>query len=152
MAQWSDVPTVIMGDFKNILNEEKDRQSNKKNNGKGKVTRLASEIQEMGLMDMWRFRFPDRKEYSCYSSTHGSLSRIDMALRNGNFLPLIKIVQYEARGLSDHSPLSLSLEWKEQLIRPLWKVNPQWLFLIPEKTQIELALTAFSKIIRDQLQ
>lgn len=143
MAQLPDVPTVIIGDFNNVLNEELDRQSNKKSNGRGKVTRWASQIQEMGLSDIWRVRFPVSKEYSCYSSTYGSLSRIDMALGNGHFLPLVKIIQYEARGISDHSPLTVTLEWTEHLIRPMWKVNPQWLSLIPESSQIKQLLMGF---------
>lgn len=109
MAQLPHVPTVIIGHFNNVLNEELNRQSNKKSNGRGKATRWASRIQEMGLSDIWRVRFPVSKEYSCYSSTYGSLSRIDMALGNGHFSPISENNSVRSKG--NLGPLSINCDF-----------------------------------------
>lgn len=51
----------------------------------------------------------DGQQYSCFSSSHSTLSRIDMVLGNGEALQLEKNIMYLPRGVSDHSPLVLSV-------------------------------------------
>lgn len=106
MAQWLNLPTLVMGDFNNIMKEEENRHSTTVNKQRTKRTRFAGHLQEMGLINMWRIRYP----LSCCLSTYGSLSRIDLALGNDNFLPWLESIQYGPRGLSDHSPFILTIQ------------------------------------------
>lgn len=146
MAQWPNLPILVMGDFNNIMNEEEDRYSTKKGKQKMKRTRFAGQLQEMGLIDLWRIRYPLRREYSCCSSTYGSLSRIDLALGNDNFLPWAEAIQYGPRGLSDHSPLIMSIQFEGQTLSLPWKISPQWLLLMTEEHKIDLQLIELKKI------
>lgn len=47
-------------------------------------------LEEVGLHDIWRTWNPDGQQYSCFSSSYSTLSRIDMALGNGEALQLVK--------------------------------------------------------------
>lgn len=87
MSQWLNLPTLVMEDFKNIMNEMEDRHITTKSKHRMKRTRFSGHLQEMGSIDTWRIRYLLRREYSCCSSTYGSLSSIDLALGNNNFLP-----------------------------------------------------------------
>ncbi|CAJ0958156.1 unnamed protein product [Ranitomeya imitator] len=52
--------------------------------------------------------------YPCYSTTYGSLSRIDVALGNEGMDNLVQEVEYLPRVLSDHCPLVVFLQLGEQ--------------------------------------
>lgn len=42
-------------------------------------TALASLLEEVGLQDIWRVKFPTLRQFSCYTTSHHTLSRIDVA-------------------------------------------------------------------------
>lgn len=109
MARWPTLPVLVMGDFSNVLNEGEDRFNTAKVKGKEKKTRFAKQLQEIGLIDVWKLRHPTAREYSCCSSTYGFFSRTDLALGSDNLLPWLNSIQYGPRGLSDHSPITLRL-------------------------------------------
>lgn len=52
MVQWPYLPTLVMADLNNILNEEEDRHSTTKGKQRMKRTIFARQLQEMGLIDM----------------------------------------------------------------------------------------------------
>lgn len=62
-----------------------------------------------------------------YSKTHSVLSRIELALGSEEVLHLVKNMKYMPRGLSDHSPLVVSMSRGE------WKISPHWLEIIGEE-------------------
>lgn len=83
------VPIIIVGDFNEILDRELDRfpiQTFSEPMGK---SRLRQFLDEMGLLDLWRAWNPGVLQYSCYSATHSTLSRIDMTLGNNRALQIM---------------------------------------------------------------
>lgn len=54
-------------------------------------------------------------------------SRTDVALGTDPLLPYVTDVSYQARELSDHSPLVLSINLSQAFKRTSWRVNPFWL-------------------------
>lgn len=53
---------------------------------------LSQFLEEAGLLEIWRVCNLDGQQYSCFSSSHSTLSRIDMALGNGEALHLVKCI------------------------------------------------------------
>ena len=67
-------------------------------------------MKELNLLDIWRYGKPDAVEYSCYSSTHKTHSRIDFFLVSALLVSKIKECQYSSIVLSDHAAVSLIYE------------------------------------------
>jgi exodeoxyribonuclease III len=78
---------------------------------KSTATRRPSR-EQIGFCDLWRHRYPDRREYSWFSPRNNGF-RIDHAFLSQEFAACAGTVHYshEERiaGLSDHSPLILEL-------------------------------------------
>lgn len=67
-------------------------------------------LQEAELLDLWRIRNPDVLQYSCYSSSYSTLSRIDLVLSNEVACQIIKDIVYQPRGVSDHLLMTVSVK------------------------------------------
>lgn len=121
-------PVLIMGDFNNYLHPYWDKFHSGTIAPDSRPTSLARVLDEVGLRDIWRLRFPTTRLYSCYSASHHSLSRIDLAVGSDPLLPLVKLVEYLPRGVSDHSPLrvQLSVGSGGGVPRQVWRLNPFW--------------------------
>lgn len=74
-------------------------------------------------MDIWKVGNPKAQQYSCFSGTHSTLSRIDLVLGNKEALHVIKNISYMPRGLSDHSPVTFSVELRETRCLWEWKIS-----------------------------
>lgn len=104
-------PRNYCGDFNNYLNADLDKLSTRAptSNLRGGPTSFARLLMELGLRDVWRIKNPQVKCYSCHSATHRGLSRIDLCLGNDAMLPLISSSSYEAKTVSNHSPLCVAI-------------------------------------------
>ena len=72
----TDSNTIIVGDF----NTPMDRSSKQKINKETQV--LNDTLDEMDLIDIFRTFHPNAKEYTLFSSGHGTFSRIDHILHH----------------------------------------------------------------------
>ena len=70
---------------------------------------LLQSCKDLDLVEIWRELHPDRVQYSCYSSTHDTHSRIDYFLVSCGLLPKIKECWYDSIVISDHAAVSLNL-------------------------------------------
>lgn len=95
-------------------------------------TSLSRLLVEVGLRDIWHLRFSDTIHYSCYCSSHHSLSRIDQGVESDSLLPYVKIVEYLVRNISDHSPIRVQLHLGTGVMLPrhFSQLNPFWVHLI----------------------
>lgn len=132
------LPLLLMGDFNMYLDPSLDKYSGSASGGASVSTALARVLRELHLFDIWRTKYPDMRSYSCFSASYASLSRIDLAIGNQSLLPRVRKTEYLTRGLSDHTPLLVSLELQPytQTGRPLWKLNPFWLPVLNNKSEI----------------
>lgn len=90
-----DTPVIVVGDFNKVLDKSLDRFPPGMRPDRIAEGRLCQFLEEMGLCDIWKIRNSQARQYSCFSSSYFTLSRIDMAL--GSW------------GVSDHSPLVLTM-------------------------------------------
>lgn len=126
------IPALIVGDFNNYLDADLEKYSTPAPPqclGKG-PTAFARLLLELGLKDVWRLKHPWATCYSCHSVSHGGRSRINLGLGKDAMLPLVSYSCYEARTVSDHSPLCVEILTSGIVKRAYWKMNPFWPHLL----------------------
>lgn len=144
MARYPTVQAVWMGDFNSTMNDALDRlrpltlAAMRTND-----TKLHKITSSIHLIDTWRHKFPHTKAYSCFSSTHNSMSRIDFILISKQLLPRLLTVSFGPRLLSDHSFYSITLSVSLAKQKRTWRLNPFWLSLLPEDDMLEVEWTRF---------
>lgn len=62
-----------------------------------------------GLHDVWRWKYPQGKQFTCHSATHVTLSRIDLIYVSDPLLARVRAVTHLSRGISDYAPVLLDL-------------------------------------------
>ena len=84
----------------------------------------------MDLTDIFRTFHPNAEEYTFFSSTHGTLSRIDHILGHKSNLSKFKKVEIKSSIFSDHSAMRLDINYKEmKTVRNTntWRLNNTFL-------------------------
>ena len=95
-------------------------------------------------MDIWRHLYGNRRIYSCFSQSYGSMSRIDLAFASRDLCHQILKMKYEPHGISDHSPVLISLrEVDSPASGRTFKLNSHWLHVIGEQGQIDHEIQEF---------
>lgn len=67
---------IIIGDFNCTLVPTKDRSTKLYSTHKQTRKILLQSCKDLNLVEIWKELHPDKVEYSCYSSTHGTHSQI----------------------------------------------------------------------------
>ena len=99
---------IIGGDFNCTFVPTKDRSTNLDSTRIQTRKILLQCCKDRNLLEVWRELHPDKVEYSCYSSTHGTHSRIDYFLVSFRLLSKIKECWYDTIVISDHAAVSLN--------------------------------------------
>lgn len=100
-------PFIIGGDFNCVLNPAVDH-SNSSVISQQKTSRTIEKyMKDINLVEVWRRLYPNKTEYSCFSSTFKTYSQIDFFLVSSVLLSTFQKSWYEAIPLSDHAPVIL---------------------------------------------
>ena len=115
---------IIVGDFNLVLDVELDRKNTFCNNNKSKEE-VENLIDEFCLIDLWRARNPQKKEYSWHKN--GAIqkcSRIDFALVSGGLDQKVELIQYLSSIKTDHRAIYMVVDL-ENWTRGCgyWKLN-----------------------------
>lgn len=140
-----DLPLLIVEDFNCWLSPSVDRHPSLGAPVTRRDSPLLRLLNEVGWVDIWRLKNPNERQFSCFSKTHGTLSRIDLAVGNLAVLPSVSEVLYKPRSVSDHSHLVISLiiSPKPGLPRVPWKFNAFWLKLFLTHGEMERSMGEF---------
>lgn len=103
-------------------------------------TRLSRTLTEFALIDVWRHRYPAARAYTCHSTSHATMSRIDYILVSKTLLPKVTGVGFAPRALSDHSPCWILASLLTTAPKEVWRLNPYWLSVLTEHDTIEREL------------
>ena len=95
----TDCNTRILGDFNTPLSPM-DRSSKQKINKETQV--LNDTLDEMDLLDIFRTFHPNAEEYTFFSRTRGTLSRIDHTLGHKSNFSKFKKIEIVSSIFSDH--------------------------------------------------
>ena len=80
-------------------------------------------MQSHNLVDIWRFLYPTKRDFSCFSAVHKSDSRIDYFLLDSMLLASLSSCAYHNILISDHAPVSLNLTLNCRKGRYSWRLN-----------------------------
>lgn len=90
--------------------------------GEGKTSQsLLNWVQVYDLTDVWRWKHPGVRQFTCHSDSFCMMSLIDLAFATSFNLPLISNTTTPSCGKSDHASLTLEIDIPQ--FPPLWRVN-----------------------------
>ena len=83
----------------------------------------------MYLIDIFRTFHPNAEEYTFFSSSHGTLSRIDHILGHKSNLSKFKKTEIITSIFSDHNAMRLDINYKKKTVRNKnsWRLNNMFL-------------------------
>lgn len=71
---------VVVGDFNFPLDPQLDVSSHAGRKGRNKYKLIKKMLSQLQLLDVWRIQHPQLRDYTFYSSVHGTYSRLDYIL------------------------------------------------------------------------
>lgn len=139
MAEFASDNSMILGDFNLVPDLAMDRLTFVGHPCSG----LAEWANTYGLTDVWRWRHPHTRAYTCYSASHRTFSRIDLVYVGGPVLPRVTDVRILPRGISDHAPLLMTLDPSVGSSTRLWRLSRFWISDITVDNQFHTELTGY---------
>ena len=109
-----DSNTIIVGDFNTPLSPM-DRSPKMKINKETKV--LNDTLNKMDLIDIYRTFHSKTTEYTFFSSTHGTFSRIDHILGHKSSLGKFKKIEIVTSIFSNHNAMRLDINYREKSVK-----------------------------------
>ena len=120
--------TVIIGGDFNHTFDKIDRHSQKKGKFKDPPRSLKNFISTNNLEDTWRLLFPTTKDYTYYSHSKKSYSRIDFVFISKSALNNVLHSKIHEIVISDHSPVSCCIiPTENRLSDRIWRMNRAYL-------------------------
>ena len=106
--------TIIVGDFNTPLSPMY-RSSKMKINKETQA--LNDTINKMDLIDNYRTFHPKTREYTFFSSAHGTFSRIDHILGHKSSLDTFKKIEIVPSTFSDHNAMRLDNNYRKKICK-----------------------------------
>lgn len=120
---------VIGGDCNCILNPMNDRSSGVDNTHQQSKKVFLKSMTDLNLVEIWRYLNPSKKEYSCFSSTYTTFSRIDYFLIYNGLVAKVGKSWYDGILLSDHAPVLFTIQLDNFVLPPpRFRFQASWLF------------------------
>ena len=110
----NDSNTTIVGDFNTSLTPV-GRSSKQKINKETQV--LNDTLDEMDPIDIFRTFHPNGKEYTFFSSAHGTFSRLDHILSHKSNLSKFKKIEIISSIFSNHNAMRPDISYRKKIIR-----------------------------------
>lgn len=137
---------ILGGDFNCWLKPELDRSFPKITSSSKSARTIKAFMKEFSISDPWCFFNPTSKMYSSFSHVHHTFTRVDYFLVDNRILPSASSSSYGATVISDHSPISLSIQFGGSFQpRTPWRLNVRLLsdekFVDMISNQIDLFLS-----------
>lgn len=123
LAQFPSDNVVLMGDFNLVPDPSMDRCAATGTTRQG----LAAWADTYGLTDVWRWRHPMSRAFTCHSASHRAFSQIDLAYVGAPVLSGVRDIVILPRGISYHAPLLLTLELATDSSERLWRLSRFWI-------------------------
>lgn len=97
----------------------------------------------LGLTDVWRWKYPRTRGYTCSSATYTAMSRIDLIYLSSPVLFRVQEISALPRGISNHTPILLKLHTRVAPGDYLWCLSRYWVSDECVEPVVELAITVY---------
>ena len=116
---------VTGGDWNFTENIDLDRRGGNPTLWKHSVSEILELKQTFDLIDIYRIRNEEKREYTHRSSRHGTYSRIDRFYISDNLQNYVSSVNITPPVLADHSVLSIHIKWEDDTPKGpgFWRLN-----------------------------
>uniref|UniRef100_A0A803KGA6 Reverse transcriptase domain-containing protein n=1 Tax=Xenopus tropicalis TaxID=8364 RepID=A0A803KGA6_XENTR len=145
-AKYPHAMNLLSGDFNTVLNSDFDRLRKVGSHTTEPTTNLRLLMEEMSMTEVWRHQHPYDKQFSCFSTSHLVLSRLDMMFANASLLPKIALTRYLPRGISDHAPMLAVLTITNPPTTARWSINPVWFHILRNQAELDEEILEFFQI------
>jgi len=147
ISQNSEYPVVVCGDWNLVLNQANDTRAYIRENNLKAREKVSQMMESLDLLDIWRIKHPERREYTWQSSKHHTQrGRLDFYLISKDVAALVKKCSIKEGYKSDHKLVCLELdklEWKRG--KGFWKLNVD---LLSDKNYVDI----IKKTIKDTVE
>lgn len=109
LSQFAKGIIVLAGDINMPLDPTMDTSQGRSNISFKRLAFVKRRLLDHQLIDVWCLLHPKDKDYSHFSDTHLSYSRIDNIFLDHFHLPLLKSVHIGTATLSDHAPVTMCM-------------------------------------------
>lgn len=134
---------ICGGDLNIHLQPKLDSSIRKTHDVKSLHKKVDTLFEEVGLIDIWRDLFPNRRDYTHYSAPHSLYTRIDYFITFGKDKDKIHTCGIGTIDLSDHAPIYLSIDFDLRVKNNTWKLNSSLLNDPSFKAQIKSEISLF---------
>lgn len=114
---------LMGGDLNCIMSQQLDRQPIPTTKLSRMSKMLKYQSSEFGLVDVWRSKFPNCRDFTFYSHRHVSYSRIDYFFTPKDELFRIDDMRILPMTISDHSPMELIWSIGHRQTSKQWRLN-----------------------------
>ena len=111
------------GDLNIHLQPQLDSSSGKTYETKSLYRKVNTLFKDVGLIDIWRELFPQRRDYTHYSAPHSIYTRKYYFITFGRDRDHIHTCAIGTIDLSDHAPIYLAVDLDLPPRNTLWKLN-----------------------------
>lgn len=138
---------ILGGDFNLPLNPLTDTSTGKTYLSYKILKKIKMLLNSLQLIDTWRFLHPEDRDFTFYSPVHSRYSRIDYIFVTQRDLDLISGAHIGIQTLSDHAPISITIELSAPLTKSdTWRLNSSLLTDPIQLPQITALLKEYFKL------
>lgn len=135
---------ILGGDFNVPLNPLQDTSNGSTTLPYSVLRAIKSQLKELSLHDSWRTLHPNEKDFMFYSTPHNRHSRLDYLFLSQRDLSMLTSATIDPMYLSDHHPISMTLEFPNTNTRPqIWRLDPSLLTDTAIMTNIQERLSLY---------
>lgn len=122
---------ILLGDF-NLVGDPTLDTSNPTRVPAGTMGQaLKAQFDRLGLLDIWRVNNPTVRDYTFFSHSHKTYSRIDHIFMSQTLRSAVLHTHIHPICLSDHAPLELTLTWPHPRSETSRWYFPDFFFFMP---------------------
>ena len=145
ITDWAPEFSIFAGDFNLVLDPNIDTKNYLHTNNPQAMQEVKSQMQTFNLVDIWRELHPNERTYTWQKFNANKQSRLDFFLVSSSLLPFVKSADIVPGFCSDHSGISLEIDFaKFQRGRGFWKFNAS---LLSEPDYVKLVKDTIKRVV-----
>lgn len=123
IATYATDNIIIVGDFNMLPSPALDKLAS----GIVADSPLSKWASLYGLTDVWRWKHPTDRAFTCQSASYCTLSRIDLIYASGGILPKVTKTKIPPRDISHHAPMLCCLQTSTPHSERVWRLSRFWI-------------------------